>query len=208
MNETGVKQRIREYFDRVAESYQWRVTTGVLSWIRTREKKAVLEALEPKSSDTILDAGCGSGFYSLEIKRRGANVLGVDISQRMVESARKSGVNAQVADLENLAINACFDKILCAGVLEFCEDQARVVRNLKNVLNSNGRIIFLVPRRSVLGFVYIMFHRLNGLAIRIFSRRRIEDLLDREGLEVYEARRCALFSLVVAARKHDMSSSL
>jgi 2-polyprenyl-3-methyl-5-hydroxy-6-metoxy-1,4-benzoquinol methylase len=179
----------------------------MLGWVRAREKKVVLEVLDPKPRETILDAGCGTGFYSLEIKRHGANVVGVDISERMVESACKSGIDAQVADLENLAINGSFDKILCAGVLEFCRDQDRVVQNLKNLLSQDGRIIFLVPRRSVLGFAYVMFHKLSGLEIRTFSRHHIRDLVGDAGLEVYEARQCGLFSLVVAARKCHTSLS-
>jgi SAM-dependent methyltransferase len=169
-------------------------------FIRGREKKAVMEVLDPRRGEKVLDAGCGSGFYSLEIKRREADVVGLDISKGMVEAALRNGVDARVADLENLTFDGRFDKILCAGVLEFCVDPAAVVLNLKKVLDSGGRIVFLVPRKSIISSVYVLFHRLNGLSIRLFSLRAMKDLLSNAGVEVYEARHCGLFSLIVAAR--------
>jgi ubiquinone/menaquinone biosynthesis C-methylase UbiE len=110
MKKGRAKNRVKEYFDRAAVAYETRVTSGALGCIRRREKKAVMEMLEPKPGDNVLDAGCGSGFYSLEIKRRAADVIGLDLSQRMVESARRNGIDAQVADLENLTLDGSFDR--------------------------------------------------------------------------------------------------
>ena len=81
---------------------------------------------------TLLDAGCGTGRYAVELARRGYAVEGVDRSSELIEAARQSGrrhgnsVSFRVEDLLALPV-ARFDGILCRGVLnDFVNDDARL----------------------------------------------------------------------------------
>ncbi len=56
----------------------------------------VVDLLDPKSGERVLDLGCGDGTLALEIERRGAKVLGVDLSKKMVQKAKESGIEAMV----------------------------------------------------------------------------------------------------------------
>lgn len=81
---------------------------------------------------TLLDAGCGTGRYAVELARRGYVVEGVDRSSELIETARRSvggccdSVSFRVGDI--LALPAAgYDGILCRGVLnDFVNDDARL----------------------------------------------------------------------------------
>lgn len=92
------RERLRTYFDRTAAEAWARLTSDApVSRIRAsvragREtmRAAILERLpEDLSGLRLLDAGCGPGGLCLESARRGADVLGVDISPTLVGIARE-----------------------------------------------------------------------------------------------------------------------
>src|SRR4030065_1024204 len=72
------------------------------------EKELVFSLIAIKHGDAVLDAGCGTGNYTIELAKRGANVVGVDSSEEMLDRARgkaqKTGTEAtfQVANAMNL----------------------------------------------------------------------------------------------------------
>jgi SAM-dependent methyltransferase len=79
---------------------------------------------------TVLDAGCGTGRYAIEIGRRGFIVRGVDLSADLIAVAKQSAadlsatVSFEVGDLWNVAA-AQFDAILCRGALDDALDDDR-----------------------------------------------------------------------------------
>ena len=90
----------------------------------------------------LLDAGCGTGRYAIELGRRGYVVEGVDQSPELIDVARRSilrqpsSVSFHVGDLLALS-RAHYDGILCRGVLnDFVEDDARL-----SVLDAFGRAL-------------------------------------------------------------------
>jgi SAM-dependent methyltransferase len=80
---------------------------------------------------TILDAGCGTGKYAVELARRGYIVHGIDLSADLIAVARNSlasgpgAVSFEVGDLLALPL-AGYDAVLCRGVLnDLIDDAAR-----------------------------------------------------------------------------------
>ena len=135
------EEDVREYFERVArrfDSYyrEEADTGGLIGKIahlvfrkpamacRFAETFNFLGDLKDK---TVLDAGCGSGIYSIEIAKRGGRALGVDVSQVMIdlarENARREGVEERcvfaVDDLMSLVrelIDREIDELHAEGV--------------------------------------------------------------------------------------------
>jgi SAM-dependent methyltransferase len=97
----------------------------------------------------ILDAGCGTGRYSIELARRGYAVHGIDLSPELVEVARQSirepagSVSFEVGDILALPNNE-YAGILCRGVLnDIVEDEQRdgVFASFSQVLRRNGVLV-------------------------------------------------------------------
>ncbi len=99
---------------------------------------------------TILDAGCGSGIYANLLAGKGAKVTGLDISDKMIEIARREtppefNIAYHVGSLDALPFTAAsFDIIICTYVLENVEDISQVFRQFYSVLKPKGTCIFSV----------------------------------------------------------------
>ena len=86
------------------------------------QKTFLQNYLKLGSLASILDIGCGTGTFALEISKAGVHVLGVDLSDEMVEisktKAQKNGSSASfaVADMRDLSgIKERFDGVFCLG---------------------------------------------------------------------------------------------
>lgn len=193
---------VRAHYDRAAADYQDRFSHGWLGRLRQRERAALLELLDPQSGDVVLDAGCGTGFDALPLMERGCEVSGVDLSEGMVGIARERGVDASVADLHTLDLGRTFDKILCAGPLEFCESAGRVIHRLAAHLAPGGRLVLLFPPPTTVGHVYRAYHRVSSrLEIHLYPVDELAGWLRAAGLEPDELRRPGPFSAVMRAWK-------
>src|ERR1700752_4797436 len=99
----------------------------------------------------LLDAGCGTGRYSIELSRRGYVVHGIDASPELIaEATRAAGtagsVSFEVGNILALPANR-YDAILCRGVLnDFLEDDDRsnVFVEFARALRSTGVLILEV----------------------------------------------------------------
>jgi SAM-dependent methyltransferase len=98
----------------------------------------------------ILDAGCGTGRYSLELARKGFTVIGLDASPHMIEEAQRHASHTSlpvafvVGDILALPDGRSYDGILCRGVLnDLLEDHSRqeVFCNFARVLRPAGVLI-------------------------------------------------------------------
>jgi len=190
----------REYYDRVAREYSDMITSGIGGKLKRRETDCLMNLLSPKKDETILDAGCGSGFYARLIRSSSAKILCVDISSEMVGVVKKIGIDAEVHDIETMDLGRSFDKILCAGPLEFCRKPAKALRNLRRHINNGGYMVVSTLSVSPFGFVYWFYHLSHGLRINLFSLSRIAALLKEAGFRIEVVRRPTSFLHVIKAR--------
>jgi len=166
---TREKMSIKNFYDKQANNYHEKLSKGFLGKLKEAEQKILLRMLNPKNGDTILDLGCGSGYNSVKLKEYGADVLGIDISPEMVKQTKSRGIAAQVADLQDFNLSSKYDKILCAGSLEFCQDLCAVFENTKKHLADNGMVVLIVSRLSFWGVIFKLYHFLHGNDINLFT---------------------------------------
>lgn len=113
---------------------------------RMEECDTLLEWLDPRPGESILDIGCGDGFHDARITARGAAVVGIDIHESRLAFARRhnSSPRAQYRSLDatrmDFADNS-FDKAISFCVIEHFTDEAAVLRNIARVLKPGGRLL-------------------------------------------------------------------
>ena len=101
--------------------------------------KAALELLDPQPGETILDVGCGDGTLSLEIKQRGADVVGIDTSLSMVASAKAKGLDARLMDAAELKFSEAFDAAFSNATLHWVLAKDRAARAIWFALKYGAR---------------------------------------------------------------------
>ncbi|MFY9288650.1 MAG: class I SAM-dependent methyltransferase [Alphaproteobacteria bacterium] len=94
----------------------------------------------------IVDFGCGMGRMLKTLKAEGyTNVVGIDIEEEAVAYCRSLGLNAYTAVPDHVAGNAHF--VIMNHVLEHLkkEDMVPALKNIRNMLASDGRYFLAVP---------------------------------------------------------------
>jgi ubiquinone/menaquinone biosynthesis C-methylase UbiE len=135
-----------QLFDEWPEAYDRWFTTPIGSLIKKYETQLILDQLKPKPGEIILDAGCGTGVFTLDILLSGSQVVGLDISLPMLIQAVKKlkGLPFQMilADILNLPFPGnSFDKVISVTALEFIEDAKGAVEELFRVTQEGGSIV-------------------------------------------------------------------
>jgi SAM-dependent methyltransferase len=112
------------------------------------ERRALEPALRRLARATVLDAGCGDGRLAVDLASRGAEVVGLDASERMLVAARDRAARAGVqlrrvqAEAHSLPFpDGCFDLVCSVTVLCFATDPGAVIRELARVLRPGGRLV-------------------------------------------------------------------
>lgn len=199
-----MKDRVRDYFDAEAIEYSSASNTGLWAWVRQREARVIMNQLAPRPDERILDAGCGSGYYTELLMRAGARVTASDLSPGMVDQVRKRlGVKAMVADLCEDRFEPKYDKVLCAGALEFVPNPDAAIRNLVGALDEEvgGTLVIHVPRLSMAGKIYRRFHKRHGFTVNLFSEEDLRRLLCNVGGLTIDTLQTVTFNFVVAATR-------
>ena len=110
-------------------------------WIRgVDELETLLHAVAEVRPRRLLDAGCGDGWAA--VLTAVPEVVGVDKSEAAVEAARTRGVDARVADLQDLPFaDGEFDIGMCNHVLYHLPNRHRGIAELARVLRPGGRFV-------------------------------------------------------------------
>ncbi|RXJ93529.1 SAM-dependent methyltransferase [Malaciobacter molluscorum] len=101
----------------------------------------VVELLNPKEGEKILDLGCGEGTLALEIKKSGAEVIGVDLSENMVEKTKSKGIEASVKSVTNLDFQNQFDAVFSNAVLHWVKNSELAIQKINQALKKEGRFV-------------------------------------------------------------------
>lgn len=102
----------------------------------------VLEWLDAKAGEYILDLGCGDGQLTQKIAATGASARGVDASPEMVEAARARGIVADVAKAEELPfMRHEFDAVFSNAALHWVRGQDAMMGQVRRVLKTGGRFV-------------------------------------------------------------------
>jgi len=101
----------------------------------------VVDLLDPKKGERILDVGCGDGTLAVEMEHRGAKVIGIDMSTEMVKACKDNGIEAYVGSVTDLPYENEFDRVFSNAMLHWVKDSRSAVQNIFNSLKKGGCFI-------------------------------------------------------------------
>ena len=164
------------------------------------ENKTLINAKKYlKASDIVLDYGCATGLFSIELAGSVKKVHGLDFSSRMIEMAnrKKDELKIENIDFARGTIfdgryeKESFDIIFASDILHLVEDAPKVVRRLNELLKPGGMIITATATMGEMNsFIKVIFSLLNkiGLVPKLsyFKMRDVEALIANGGFQIIE----------------------
>jgi len=127
------------------EIWNWETSAGRIRW--ARRVKMLSSHLKPGM--TVLELGCGTGSFTRELARSGAEVFAIDVSPELLEMAKAdcSAPNVQYQIQNAYALtysDATFDSVVGSSVLHHLEIEA-ALREIYRVLKPRGTILLTEP---------------------------------------------------------------
>ncbi|KOO16424.1 biotin synthase [Vibrio xuii] len=133
------KEAIAEAFGRAANSYDEHA-----AFQRDVGERLLAKMPQDLSGKTVLDVGCGTGYFSLQLLQRGAHVICFDLSEQMLEASHmrcgSDGVTYRQGDAEQLPFESnSVDYVFSSLALQWCLDLSVPLREIKRVIKPQGR---------------------------------------------------------------------
>lgn len=150
------------------KNYNWFRQSGPFSYILKKEMnsvKLILDSIEYKS---ILDVGCGTGIYT-SIIPKDKFYMGIDPDIEMYQFCLSKKIKCYNASIENFIAEDKFDVVLFSGSFEFIENKFSAINKCAKILNKNGKIIIITPRRCMIGYIYAIFHNIIGNNVELYD---------------------------------------
>lgn len=133
-------------FSQIATAYQHRAV------VQQSAGEALLEMLDIKPGEDVLDLACGPGALTARIRERtDGRVVGCDAAPGMIAEARSrhgsAGIEFVESDAARLPFAADFDAIYCNSAFQWFDDPAAVLSGCLNVLRPGGRMAMQAPAK-------------------------------------------------------------
>lgn len=167
----------------------------------------IIQGLELKNGDKVLDLGCGNGYYSYLFSKLNLSlkITGIDRHVNAIEDAkrdvREKNVEFILGDAEKLPFSEnSFDKIVMSEIIEHVKDDTGVLKEAKRVLKSGGILALTTPNKGypflwdpINWFLeyFFNFHIKSGFFagiwnqhIRLYKPEEIEKKLEKVGFKV------------------------
>ena len=147
----------------------------------------IIEILNIKKKDKVLDIGCAVGAHLSDIKdKTGANCYGYDISETAIKLCKDKRIKLKVADMENSGYKKnTFDKVFTLGVFEHTPRSLNPFKELNRIMKVGGKAYVTVPNKTS------MFHITKNIKMRLgtwnlgyeksFTKPEIISLLNKTG---------------------------
>lgn len=137
-----------------AEAYSY-LTRKEADMAFKRRAWTIFEWLGPTNGRTILDCGCGRGFYLKMLRRLGnARLFGVDLEISYLRKARRNTADLPDVLMGNASIydlpfsDETFDAVILSEILEHVERDVDALREIRRVLKPGGLALLTVPHAN------------------------------------------------------------
>jgi len=110
----------------------------------------------------ILDIGCGGGILAEELSKKGANVTGIDASEKTIEIAKQHSqennlkINYECSTLEDHLKKSKkkYDSIICFELIEHVPDQLKLINDISKVSKKGSKLFLSTINRNIVSFLF------------------------------------------------------
>jgi len=154
----------------------------------TASKVRMIKILDKYKCKNVLDAGCGSGFFSKYFAERGCNITAFDYSDEALKSAKSldSRIKTIKGDIFNMPFKEEFDLVFSDGLLEHYKDPVKILKKFKDVTKPGGYVVTFVPN-LISYWIFIKPFRLSHIKEWRFGLKKLIKYNQEAGLKVIES---------------------
>ncbi len=178
IDQVGLEQHYSSWFENIANDFRSTTLSGLASGY-----------LPPGAK--VLDIGCGSGALSVELLRRGIEVISQDASSKMIALCRRylwangfSDRNVRQGRIDQIQEREAFDAVVALDVVEHIKDDQQALRDLLRCLKPNGQLIISVP---AMDWLYGPKDKAVG-HYRRYRKRQLMELIESCGFTIESVR--------------------
>ncbi len=134
----------------------------------------------------ILEVGCGIGNFTNFLKKYG-NVWVIDINENYLKQSADPDIKIGLGDIEKgeyFFTKQKFDTIVCLNVLEHIKDDKRALKNMQELLKTDGHLILLVPAYD---FLFGEIDKSIG-HFRRYDKNQLKSLLNDMDFKIIKSR--------------------
>ena len=130
------------------------IKDSIIKHFNIKKKKLPLSGLK------ILDIGCGGGLIAEPMRRLGANITGIDASEKNIKIAKahlkknKLKINYKCASPENLNQKEAFDVILNLEIIEHVEDVELFLEKSSKLLKKDGLMFVATINKTLKSYLF------------------------------------------------------
>lgn len=193
---------MNSYFENRAQDYFEKSNKGIWSWFKNKELQTVESLLLPDLGKSLVEFGCGAGFYGGYFKSKyNLKVLGIDNSPSMLAAANLRGIETKKVNLEDSFDLGLFDYALGIGVLEFVEKPEVVFENFSRSVVNDGKLVILFPPTGLVGLIYKKYHEWFGCSVYLRTPAFYTELARQNGFKKIAEKKATLISRVICFAK-------
>ncbi len=172
---------------------------------RWQNPETILTHIGLKPGQTLVDVGCGNGFFAVPATRivgEGGKVYGLDIDASAIdelrERARREGLSNLVLTVgraeETVLCDACADVVLMANDLHDFQDPKKALGSARRMVKPSGRLADVDWKKKQATIV-------PGPPLRVrLSEKEASDLIEASGFEIEAAEEAGPYHYLILAK--------
>ena len=185
-------------FDKEASSYDGWYESKQGEFVDKVETDLAFSLFKPTPGSKILDIGCGTGNFSIKLTEMGCKVVGIDVSEEMLnkarEKAKRKGLDIEFhkMDVYNLGFSdESFDQVFSMAAFEFIKEPEKAYDEMHRVLKKDGHLLIgTIAKDSKWGELYLSKPLQENSVFKHADFKTLEDLKAINKKEIIDYGEC------------------
>jgi len=190
--------------------YEKRLSYPIVSAYMKNRDRHIRNFLS-RGNGSLLDLGCGTGYYLNGSSENFSKILAVDSSSQMLKIFSKNNSSKKISALRANALKISarkeFDNVICIGLLNYFseKDAQKLIEKIYSLAKTGGRVLLAAPSSEKLsGHAYKAIWRAHGTKINLYSKKFLLEKMRATGfkkIKIKNAKDFPTFHIILEASK-------